>query len=130
MCPACAVGKMCAANFDCASQACSAITFTCVPNQCIDAHKDGTETDIDCGGPICPACPVGKQCFGNFDCASQACDALLLICVPTQCNDHHQDGVETDVDCGGGSCMPCGPGQLCQVATDCVSGNCVGNICQ
>jgi parallel beta-helix repeat protein len=45
------------------------------------------------------------------------------------CSDGVQNGSETDVDCGG-SCPPCANGQGCIGNPDCVSGNCVGNVCQ
>jgi hypothetical protein len=38
--------------------------------QCSDGMKDGTETDIDCGGGSCPACPTGDTCVANSDCVS------------------------------------------------------------
>jgi len=36
---------------------------------CTDKVKNGNETDIDCGGPTCPACPLGKKCVKQDDCA-------------------------------------------------------------
>jgi len=35
---------------------------------CRDGIKDLSETDIDCGGPACGACAVGKKCLANSDC--------------------------------------------------------------
>ena len=69
----------------------------------------------------CPACAVGKNCAVDTDCTSNACDAVSLKCVSNQCADHRQDGAETDVDCGGGTCSPCGLTQMCQVDADCNS---------
>ncbi len=40
---------------------------------CKDLIKDGQETDVDCGGPICPACGNGKTCNGAMDCQSGNC---------------------------------------------------------
>src|SRR5215217_2902226 len=40
-----------------------------------------------------------------------------------------QDGIETDVDCGGGACLRCADGKVCGGASDCVSNRCSGNIC-
>jgi hypothetical protein len=37
-----------------------------------------------------------------------------------------QDGNETDIDCGGGTCPACASGMHCSVPTDCVSGICQG----
>ncbi|MCB9789101.1 MAG: hypothetical protein H6744_20685 [Deltaproteobacteria bacterium] len=42
---------------------------------CTDDTTNGAETDTDCGGAYCPACPVGKACESDVDCASTSCDA-------------------------------------------------------
>ena len=97
---------------------------------CTDGILDGSETDVDCGGGACPACPVGKKCQADPDCTSNACDALTLICVPSQCLDHRKDGLETDIDCGGGACQSCAQGLGCLANFDCTSGICLNQICQ
>jgi len=56
---------------DCLSQDCDA-TGHCAPS-CIDGIDDGTETDVDCGGPTCSPCGVGQHCAANADCATQNC---------------------------------------------------------
>ena len=53
---------------------------------CSDGIKNGTETDVDCGGS-CPRCPNGKACLVANDCIGGACT--------------------------GGQCGPCTPLQLC-----------------
>jgi hypothetical protein len=55
---------------------------------------------------------------------SNACDAVSLLCVPSQCADHRKDGLETDTDCGGGICLPCANGLKCQLDSDCTSSAC------
>ena len=40
------------------------------------------------------------------------------------------DGAETDLDCGGGSCAPCGGGKRCLADEDCASGACPSGRCQ
>src|SRR4030095_11508976 len=35
--------------------------------------KDGTETDVDCGGGSCPACKSDHACSMPSDCASNVC---------------------------------------------------------
>jgi hypothetical protein len=45
------------------------------------------------------------------------------------CSDGVQNDAETDVDCGGPYCNPCGEGQSCAADTDCATGSCVGNVC-
>lgn len=41
------------------------------------------------------------------------------------CSDGQKNGSgETDVDCGGSECPPCGVAQTCKVNSDCLSANC------
>jgi hypothetical protein len=44
----------------------------------------------------------------------------------SHCTDAILDGDETDIDCGGSSCLKCASGKTCLVSTDCVSGTCNG----
>ena len=46
------------------------------------------------------------------------------------CFDGIPNGDESDVDCGGASCDPCGPGQRCDDADDCGDLACVDGFCQ
>jgi len=59
----------------------AACLSVCGPPTCDDGFQNGDETDIDCGGSLCPACPT--------------CDDGIL----------NQD--ETGVDCGGANCNAC-----------------------
>ena len=45
------------------------------------------------------------------------------------CNDKTQNGCETDVDCGGGTCSACVVGKKCKTAGDCVSKVCQSGTC-
>jgi len=101
--------------------------------QCSDGVKDGQETDVDCGGPVCDAlgdtCAVGKACASDTDCKSgNGCDAHTHTCDATECADGVKDGQETGVDCGGSVCDAlgdtCAVGQPCAVDADCTSGGC------
>jgi hypothetical protein len=123
-CAPCTSGQKCQVDSDCTSNACDVPSFTCVPNQCADHRQDGAETDMDCGGGTCPPCGANKKCKVDADCAIGACDALSLLCLVTPCADHQQDGAETDVDCGGGTCAPCAIGKRCKVDADCTSNAC------
>jgi len=40
---------------------------------CENGVKDGLETDVDCGGPVCPRCAAGKACVLPTDCSSTKC---------------------------------------------------------
>jgi hypothetical protein len=39
---------------------------------CSDGKKNGSETDVDCGG-TCPRCTVGKTCGSRNDCTTALC---------------------------------------------------------
>lgn len=45
----------------------------CVSASCIDGVKNGTESDVDCGGASCAGCDLTKACTSNTDCASGLC---------------------------------------------------------
>src|SRR5262249_7904687 len=95
-----------------------------------DHQQDGSETDSDCGGS-CPGCAVGLKCNVDADCSTNACDALSMLCVASQCADHQKDGAETDLDCGGGTGPSCATGLKCDVYADCASTACdaVSKLC-
>src|ERR1700722_1983747 len=90
---------------------------------CTDGVKDGSETDVDCGGGTCSGCAVGKGCAANGDCTSGGgCDVMTKTCDANQCHDGSKDGSETDVDCGGGTCPACLVGKVCASTSDCATG--------
>jgi hypothetical protein len=123
-CALCELGGRCLQNSDCRSFACDASSMTCVADYCKDHHKDGYESDVDCGGPDpCPRCPLGGACSDAIDCQTQFCDVELKQCVTTGCADHARDGDETDVDCGGPTCAArCASNQFCKTVSDCQPG--------
>jgi hypothetical protein len=44
------------------------------PALCFNGQKDGLETDVDCGGTLCPKpCGEGQFCVRKEDCASGSC---------------------------------------------------------
>ncbi|HTA90072.1 MAG TPA: hypothetical protein VK745_10865 [Polyangiaceae bacterium] len=125
VCPPCANGKKCLQDQDCNSNACDGVSLICIADQCSDHRLDGNEPDLDCGGDNCRArCALGQNCFADSDCASGACDGVSQRCVSGQCTDHRQDGKETDLDCGGGTCPTCAFDKHCLVNADCASGHC------
>ena len=89
----------------------------CQAPTCSDNVKNGTETDIDCGGSACKACVAGKGCAKGADCASGVCS--WGKCAASSCTDKVKNGAETDVDCGGGTCPACAVGKVCSKGTDC-----------
>jgi hypothetical protein len=85
----CATGQGCAANGDCDNVACDVGgTNLCLAATSGDSIKNGTETDIDCGGGAptnAPRCAVDKACVAHGDCASSACaisGPKAGLCVP------------------------------------------------
>ncbi|MFT3767789.1 MAG: hypothetical protein QM820_20225 [Minicystis sp.] len=116
----------CNVNGDCTSpEIC--INNTCKQPACNDQMKDGTETDVDCGGGACPGCQAGLACGSNSDCASKICTGTT--CAMEACNDFVQNGDETDIDCGGGACPLCATGLACVQNSDCAGNKCIGNKC-
>ncbi|QQR88782.1 MAG: PQQ-like beta-propeller repeat protein [Myxococcales bacterium] len=82
----------------------------CIPEQgCVDFCADGlhneNESDVDCGGPLCPACGSGLSCFRSSDCLSQICSSET--CVEASCSDNLRNAQELGIDCGGSGCPDC-----------------------
>ena len=72
----CGVGQGCAATTDCIDTLCNAGTLVCDPPSKTDKIKNGTETDVDCGGGLptnAPACPEAAACTVDTDCALPFC---------------------------------------------------------
>ena len=102
-----------------------------------DGVKNGDESDVDCGGSSGPACPSGKRCASDANCASGRC--VDFVCAggsapgsegvpaepPARFDDGIKNGTETDVDCGGPAQGPrCAVGKSCKAHTDCESNGC------
>lgn len=59
------------------------------PGSCTDAVKNGTETDVDCGG-TCAPCAVGKACLVDQDCVGTVCGTTSKTCdYATTCSQLH-----------------------------------------
>ena len=48
-------------------------TSGCKLPSCSDNAKNGDESDVDCGGGVCPKCGLDKACVQDLDCASGTC---------------------------------------------------------
>jgi hypothetical protein len=118
----------CVSDVDCASLRCEAPH--CLAPSCGDHLKNGAETDVDCGG-ACPPCMLGQGCLVDGDCQGGACDPAAKSCLPS-CSDGAVSPPlgETDVDCGGPICAPCGRGGACVVDGDCAGASCGEGHCQ
>ncbi len=132
-CPKCAVGKTCTGAGDCViiggfAQCQNGICI--VPNApCGDSVKNGTESDIDCGGASCVKCNNGWICGAGSDCKSGNCAGNICVVAGPSCVDGAKNAGETDTDCGGPVCAKCASGQGCANNGDCLSNSCVGNVC-
>src|SRR5947199_232652 len=72
-CLPCLNGQACLAPGDCQSGSCVGHACSSPAAQCLDNTKNGSETDVDCGGGSCPACANGRSCVGPTDCQSGSC---------------------------------------------------------
>jgi len=63
----------CLDDGDCPGEICSDNACVPPPPSCNDNSKNGSETDIDCGGS-CPGCADGDTCNVDADCMSNSCD--------------------------------------------------------
>jgi hypothetical protein len=125
----CGLGKGCKMNNDCISNVCTNLKCAVPGPTCFDSMMNGGESDVDCGGPCMLKCPIGDKCGSGPDCASTVCtNNLCANPVPT-CLDGMPNGMETDTDCGGPTCGPCGNTKACVASTDCLSVSCVSNVC-
>jgi hypothetical protein len=98
-----------------------------IPPTCLDGEKNGLESDVDCGGGLCPTCDDGEDCNQNSDCTSGVC--VDGVCQPPSCTDGVTNGAETDIDCGGGACPGCEEGEDCLENRDCLSNRCLDGVC-
>jgi hypothetical protein len=120
---------------------------------CNDGAKNGTETDIDCGGgadgTCAENCANGNACVSEEDCADQCvdgvccnsnCDGVCRSCalpgsvgmctvVPALQDD--LPGCTGTMTCTGNGNNACKlkNGQSCTLASQCASGNCVAFTC-
>ena len=79
-CTLCALGESCFTNLDCGSitvnteqyqLSCAYFNHTCLyAPECHDGLKNGNETDLDCGGPLCMGCDNNQGCNSDDDCRS------------------------------------------------------------
>ena len=123
--------KGCTKAADCDSRVCTA-AGVCVAPAPTDGVKNGTETDIDCGGKAAPKCDVLKGCATGADCVAGVCkDAGKgLQCLPPAPDDGVRNGDETDADCGGAKAPKCSDGKGCKVRGDCANDVCGTGKCQ
>jgi len=93
------------------------------PPTCTDGVKNGSETDVDCGG-TCPTCANSLDCLVAEDCASGVCSGGT-------CQGCSNDNQCSPGDyCQSGVCTPTkSNGQPCAIDNQCSSSQCVSGIC-
>lgn len=100
---------------------------TCDAMVCGVADKMMLSACTENGGKVCDGAGTCVECLSNTECTNvgePVCDTTAHVCVNSQCADSMQNGNETDVNCGGGTCGDCAVGKKCLVASDCLSGFC------
>lgn len=120
-------GTGCKSGAECSTGLCNADNGQCLPASAGDGKKNGSETDVDCGGTAAAPCSDLKACLIATDCKSSVCTAN--VCQLPTTTDGVKNGAETDVDCGGGAAPKCADTKACTVRDDCTSEVCVGNVC-
>jgi hypothetical protein len=135
-------GAECVQDSKCASGFCSD------PGRCCKERCDGGYCDEF--GVCSPLASNGSPCGEDAQCASNVCDAFDLICCNRRCLENDEfcnpDGFCTPF--GGTTpspgvtltpnvvtgtptprATPVGNGELCSIESDCLSENCVNNVC-
>ncbi len=85
----CPPGQGCAGDADCDNVRCNTTTLVCNPPTATDGLKNGTETDVDCGGNAAPGCAVGLACKLDGDCGSIACNYGKKCVESRSCKPQH-----------------------------------------
>ena len=95
-----------------------------IPAACENNIIDGSESDVDCGGAICPACPNDGNCNGAGDCASGFCDGgTCAACTGVA-------DCPSSAHCDGGVCLDDkDAGEPCSEPSECVNDFCVDGVC-
>lgn len=98
------------------------------PEQCCNGVKDGSETDVDCGGPLEPAaaacdrCQGSQGCVSDADCANNApctvgagtgiktCDATAILTTGSICSSTSSSSSSSSSSSGAGGAGGSGAG--------------------
>ncbi len=127
-CPDCGPGGGCLTGADCTSGVC--VGNVCQAPTCSDGVKNGTETDVDCGGVSCPDCALNKLCLINGDCLTGSCNGGLCKC-PAQLFtftvNSNNGGVFDSAEWPGGTVAQSGP-SVCNVTINRPNAN-IDQVC-
>jgi hypothetical protein len=104
----------------------------CTTDQCgpSGAENPPTAAGSPCAAGVCDGQGSCVECVSPSDCAATGGTCISNQCVPATCGNSSLDGDETDVDCGGSRCPPCGTGKTCEGDGDCQSFVCNSSACQ
>jgi hypothetical protein len=107
---------------------------TFATGSCDASPQERAVASAACYGQSSCTIPVSQAAFGSPSCSSSSSYLDIQAecgCPPiaTQCANGYEDGSETDVDCGGGTCQRCGNAKKCSLNSDCVSNSCSGGTC-
>jgi hypothetical protein len=116
--PKLADGVTCAVDFQCLNGNCPAADGICCNAPCGGTCEACLATKTGGADGVCGQVTVGTD--PDTECAPDVCNGAGSC----RCTDGSLNGAESAIDCGGGVCNPCAPGQTCNAGTDCTSGNC------
>jgi hypothetical protein len=95
----CPPGEGCGADSDCDNTRCNMMTKVCDPPTKTDGLKNGTESDVDCGGGAptnADRCLINQGCTMGTDCASGGCSVGLgNKCSPLSCATAETAGINS-----------------------------------
>ncbi len=92
----------------------------------------GTTTNYNADGNAGLESPAVDFMYGGFVGYGGQSDPQYIRCVHdavSSCTDGINNGIETDVDCGGEQCPVCADGLSCLDSQDCASNVCINNLC-
>jgi hypothetical protein len=78
--PRCQSEKACTSTSDCANVLCDTTAKVCAPPANDDGLRNGSESDVDCGGDAptnARRCKLEEKCVAGTDCASGGCSTAL-----------------------------------------------------
>ncbi len=101
----------------------------CVAEHCQNTVQDADETDINCGGDVCPPCMNNQGCMDPVDCQSGYC--MGTTCTACTANDNCDTATQwCDDETNGGTCTAKKPnGETCDEGFECTSANCTDGVC-
>ncbi|MBI4702842.1 MAG: hypothetical protein HY744_17130 [Deltaproteobacteria bacterium] len=123
-------GPECVTQDDCGEKGTTCHPAGCEAGKCGFNDADESTPCAEDGGKVCDGKGTCVECTKSEHCTGAThCDAYANKCVPPSCENGMQDGEETDADCGGVQCAPCGHGKTCEGASDCASKYCESGQC-